>query len=97
MSRTTHTVSTLVRHQNRMRTWYAKYRQESKILAKLTYARNKVLTSFLWHWETIGELDDKYFNKIVKEHVFPWLDVQQLVEYLGLRGIDCPESNSTET
>ena len=55
------------------------------------------IDKLLWHWETKGELDDKYFNKIVKEHVFPWLDVQQLVEYLGLRGIDCPESNSTET
>ena len=66
------------------------HRQKNKVSKRNFACPEQAIDNLLLHCENKGEIDDKYFYKIVSEYNFSQIDIQQLVEYLGLKGIDCP-------
>jgi len=97
-----HTVSLSVERQyrrryrqrtrkHRRRKKYVQGRKENEALSQIYSCPEKGIDELVWRWETKGELSERYFFNVIVKCGFSRLEVKQLVEYLGLLGIDYPE------
>lgn len=78
--------------KRRSRKKYIQDRKEDEALSQIYLCPEKGIDELLWHWETKGELSERYFFNVIHRCGFSRLELKQLVEYLGSLGIDYPDN-----
>lgn len=80
-----------VSKRNRRYANYNHYSKEGSDRIECILCPEEAVDKLIYCWETTGQLSSEYFLTIIVDYCLSDLEINQLIDYLGSKGIDVPE------